>query len=226
MATPLEGHVGGWLYYLNILQKDQYDWIAVAVLAAFAAFPVWRRAASRSTVGRGAALTPELIAWVVVTTVVPTLMRTKLAWYLNPFYPAFALGVACIVVGAYRTTSAHPWRRRTIVGLVVAGLLLAEGRLIWYSLRTRDLGRSPQGLLLAERDALRSTTVFRAQWNHADRFVLEHLVGATPAVAGDVVRFMSLSRPGDCLLATSAHRGHHLRVVRSSRRWTLYCRPR
>ena len=30
-------------------------------------------------------------AWLGVTVLIPTVMQTKVAWYLNPFYPLFAL---------------------------------------------------------------------------------------------------------------------------------------
>ena len=36
-------------------------------------------------------------AWLGVTLLIPTLMQTKVAWYLNPFFPLFALATGLIV---------------------------------------------------------------------------------------------------------------------------------
>jgi hypothetical protein len=91
-ATVLEGHTGSLLYYPNNLQKDHYEWLIAAVVAVVL-FPLSRE--------RFRALLPELAgnsyaqaiagAWLGVTVLIPTMMQTKVAWYLNPFYPLFAL---------------------------------------------------------------------------------------------------------------------------------------
>ena len=39
-----------------------------------------------------------MAAWAGICFLIPTIMRTKLSWYLNPFYPPFALGVAWLFV--------------------------------------------------------------------------------------------------------------------------------
>ena len=91
-ATPLEGHTGSLLYYPNNLQKDHYMWL-LAVAAALVLFPL-TRARFRQW---GAELQGNHYAqavagaWLGVTVLIPTLMQTKVAWYLNPFYPLFAL---------------------------------------------------------------------------------------------------------------------------------------
>ena len=91
-ARPLEGHTGSLLYYPNNLQKDHYEWLVAAAVAVWL-FPVTRERLRcvwhelrgdryrQATVG----------AWAFATLAIPTVMQTKVAWYLNPFYPLFAL---------------------------------------------------------------------------------------------------------------------------------------
>ena len=91
-ATALEGHTGSLLYYPNNLQKDHYAWL-IATVVALCLLPLSRP--------RFRHMWSELIgqrylqslagAWLGATVLIPTLMQTKLAWYLNPFYPLFAL---------------------------------------------------------------------------------------------------------------------------------------
>jgi 4-amino-4-deoxy-L-arabinose transferase-like glycosyltransferase len=91
-ATALEGHTGSLLYYANNLQKDHYAWL-VAVVVALLLLPLsrqrFRHMWSELTGNRYAQALAG--AWLGVTVLIPTLMQTKLAWYLNPFYPLFAL---------------------------------------------------------------------------------------------------------------------------------------
>jgi len=91
-ATPLEGHTGSLLYYPNNLQKDHYLWL-LAVAAAIVLFPVTRaRFRQLGAELQGNPYAQAIAgAWLGVTVLIPTLMQTKVAWYLNPFYPLFAL---------------------------------------------------------------------------------------------------------------------------------------
>jgi 4-amino-4-deoxy-L-arabinose transferase-like glycosyltransferase len=91
-ATVLEGHTGSLLYYPNNLQKDHYAWL-VATGVALLLLPLTRarfRHMWSELSGRPYA---QAIAgaWLGVTVLIPTMMQTKVAWYLNPFYPLFAL---------------------------------------------------------------------------------------------------------------------------------------
>ena len=91
-ATALEGHTGSLLYYPNNLQKDHYEWL-LAVAVAVVLFPLSRER-FRQLWGELHGDPPAQAiagAWLGVTVLIPTLMQTKLAWYLNPFYPLFAL---------------------------------------------------------------------------------------------------------------------------------------
>jgi len=101
-ATPLEGHTGSLLYYPNNLQKDHYVWLIAAVVA-IVLFPLSRDRFRRlwSELSGNAYAQTIAGAWVGVTVLIPTMMQTKVAWYLNPFYPIFALMVGRILAQGF-----------------------------------------------------------------------------------------------------------------------------
>ncbi len=93
-ATALEGHTGTLLYYPNNLQKDHYAWL-LAVVVALLLLPLSRQRFRHMWSELAGNPYGQAIAgaWLGVTVLIPTLMQTKLAWYLNPFYPLFGLMV-------------------------------------------------------------------------------------------------------------------------------------
>ena len=227
-TSTIEDHPGSVFYYVNILQKHHYDWLLAAVLALLL-FPVPRERlrAFRDALRSGSGPLPLLVSWAAVSFAIPTVMTTKLAWYLHPFYPAFAIGVGAILahaVGAARTPSSIRWRRNALAAVIVLAVGVAEGKMIWYSYNHRDLASSAQGLMLAERDTLKGRQVFGARWDRADIFVAEALVGARHRLAPDLADFLRDSQPGDYLLSRSnlSHAGFSL--IRKSPRSHLYRR--
>src|SRR5262245_62291821 len=129
-------------------------------------------------------------------------MMTKVSWYLHPFYPILALLIAVAIARAWPNgESATPrWRNVAVIGIVVLACGVAEGRLVWNSVRNRNMRGSVQGLLQGERSALAGRTVFRDKWNHADRFVLVAMVGARMGLARDVEEFLHDGQEGDYLI--------------------------
>ena len=204
--TPLEGHNGGPLYYLNVLQKYHYDWLAAAVVAAFVGRIRWSSLRPHLFFWRGSNETTVLIgSWVTVTLLIPMLMQTKNAWYLQPFYPAFALGVAWLVDEGLRRTAHLPpvhTRRLALIAVVLLAFGVAEGRLWWYSFHRRDAANSAQGLILASRNELAGGQVFRDRWNYAEIFTVRAIAGARERTVADFDAFLRESGPGDYFLST------------------------
>ena len=201
-ARALEGHTGTPLYYLNVLQKDQYDWLLAAV-GALILFPLSRTRWRAAWQGSVAQRYPWTVAgaWIAVTLGIPTLMQTKVAWYLNPFFPIFAILVAWTFAhGLAHSAPALARRRRILAGLIVLALAVAESKLIWYSYNMRDLKHSAQGLILEQRDRLAGHRVFRHRWPRSGRFVLRHIVGGNPIEAESEHEFLAKGARGDYLL--------------------------
>jgi 4-amino-4-deoxy-L-arabinose transferase-like glycosyltransferase len=224
--TVIENHPGTPIYYLNILQKHQYGWILAGIIAVVLAPLPWRRVREWTLFWRGDHQRMLVGSWATVTLLIPTLMRTKLPWYLNTFYPVFALGIGWLLArAAAMPERAGPRRRQAIVAVTIFAVFgLAEGKLLYYSYHSRDLKQSAQGLLLAERHRLRSRRVFRDHWDNAELFVLRGMVGADGGLDAPVADFWRDSRPGDCLLSSAPVASASLELVRRAGSRTLYCR--
>ena len=231
-VTALDGHTGGPFYYVKILLKHQYAWVAACVVAAILCpLPLAKRRAALVFWRSDDGLPVVLAAWASCTLLIPTLMATKTPWYLNTFYPLFALGVARILVYGFSRTSSTPSLHARLVTLSVVTLLalaVAESKLWAYSFHYRDLSRSAQGLLLAEGDRLAGRRVYREELDRSATFVAG-LVGAELHTVSSYAEFLLVSRPGDFLLLSSRphHRRHDLRVVRSGAgHWLLVRREK
>ena len=220
-TVAIEEHPGSVFYYLNILHRHTYDWLIAAALA-FALFRIpWARLRA-AVAGTSESPSPGslLVVWAVIALLVPTLMETKLQWYLHTFYPVFAIGVGAIFAHGCGRAAAAPegwrsWRARALVAVIVLVACVAQGRLIWYSYHHLDLSRSSQGVLLAERDRLNGQIVFRRRLDRAEIFVLHALVGATHRLAPDAEIFLRDSKPGDYLLTRRERSDPRLAVVRN-----------
>jgi len=222
----IEGHPGGALYYLNILVKHHYEWL-VAGTGALLLFPVsWRRVRAQlvSWRGDGDGLKLLLAGWAGVTLAIPTLMQTKLPWYLNPFYPVFAVGLALVLARGFSAAAQSPrWRLAAYSAVFVLMLSVAEGKLLWYSFHYRDLRLSDQSLMLAEQGQLRGQPLYLEQDSRAARFVAGGVVGAEVHPAADRASFLRDSREGDYVLTAHPCDTPELDVVRSSGHHSL-CR--
>ena len=226
--TVIEDHPGSALYYLNILQKNHYDWLLAGVVGLML-FPIpWQRVSNRlMPLWQGDdGLGVLLASWGGITLLIPTVMRTKLPWYVNPFYPVFALVVAWILVrGLSQDSSGSYPRRQMLLGMVIViALGVAEGKLLWYPSHYRDLNDSTQGLLLQEKERLKNHRVFQAHWDRAEIFVVSGILGAERGLAARVETFWRESRPGDCLISSRRPSDAGLALVRAARHQALYCR--
>ena len=222
----IEGHRGSPFYHLNVLQKNQFDWLLAGIIAC-CLFPfAWARTRPWLTFWRGHDNFKLVVGtWFAVTLLMPALIRTKLSWYLNPFYPAFALLIAAAFVHGLTNTQAATRTRRIVLAMtVILALGVAESRLIWYSVHRRNLAGSTQGFLLAERENLSGRHVFRTRWDNSEIFVLDALVGAHAREAQTPEDFLRDSIPGDYWLARRELQLPELSLVRSQRRQWLYRR--
>ncbi len=216
----LDGHSGGPFYYLNILVKHHYDWLAAALVAVIVCPAILAAARKALYFWRSEDGLPVVIfAWAASTLLIPTFMVTKLPWYLNTFYPLFALGVAAALVTAFRYAKETPQQRSRLVALGVVTFVafgVAEGKLWAYSYHYRDLNRSAQGLLLEQRDRFAGHRVFRDRLDRGATFVAG-LIGVRLEVAESTSEFLRVSQPGDFFLRSSPphQRRSSVGVVRS-----------
>jgi 4-amino-4-deoxy-L-arabinose transferase-like glycosyltransferase len=225
--TVIENHPGTPFYYLNILQRNQFDWVLAGLAAWLLCAVPWRRVAQAVAFWRADDASKMLAAaWGVIAFLVPTLMRTKLSWYLDPFYPPFALGLGWLFVRAAANLRQESFNRRlTALAVVfVLAFAAAETRLMWYSFNRRSLSSSPQGFLLAAREILEGQRVFSDHWTHSESFVLEGMVGAEQRETQDVEAFLRDSIVGDYLFMSNESTDPGLLLVRTDGRHHLFRR--
>jgi 4-amino-4-deoxy-L-arabinose transferase-like glycosyltransferase len=230
-VRPIEEHPGGLFFYLYELQKTEYEWLFVLLLA-WALFPPARRVQKRAV-----ALTPDdthdigssrrtahvLIVYAVISLVVPSVMQTKVPWYLNTFFPVFAVAVALSIRRGLRVAAASRSgaRNAVLAAIVVLAGVVAETRLIWYSFHYRDLGLSNQSLILAERDRLRGRRLFFVPLSRAGHFVAAALAGAEPQRQTDMSDVRRVSRSGDFIVGALSCATFDADAVRSTGREVL-----
>jgi 4-amino-4-deoxy-L-arabinose transferase-like glycosyltransferase len=225
-TTTLDGHAGSPLFYLNILQKHHYDWM-VAALAAVILFPPASWASVRRALAfwrGGDDLRVLLGSWTSIALLVPTLMQTKLPWYLNPLYPIFALGVGWVLSQGFSRGGFPRHHRLLLVAMIVMAAGVAESKLIWYSFAHRGLEQSVQGLLLHEADRVRGSRVYRARWDRAETFVLKALVQARGVEVMTVEEFLRDGAEGDYLIMEPGVAHPDLMLVRVHGEHGLYRR--
>jgi 4-amino-4-deoxy-L-arabinose transferase-like glycosyltransferase len=220
-STVLEGHEGAPYYYLYFLQKHHYDWLLAGVVA-LACLPDRWSLVRMPAAGPGRFTRVLLLSWFAATFVLPSVVVTKLGWYLNSFYPLFALGVGWAIVESWRAAEAHPRRRALVAATVVVALGVAEGKLAWHSYRLLDLERSAQSLFLAHGPRLANQAVYATAWPHADRFVVR-TVGGHCMIAPGVEAFLAASHPDDLWLGPPAMDARLVPLATTGRQ-TLYRR--
>jgi hypothetical protein len=220
--TPYEGHAGTPLYYFDMLQRYHYDWLVAAVVALLLFPPTKAQWRAWLSIRRDDPPSKIVIAsWAAIAVAVPTLMQTKLSWYLNPFYPVFALILGGVLQHALAATNTGS-RRRTVALLAVIVLALgtAEGKMI-YQMYRRDASYSLQGLLERERSLLAGRTIFRSDWNLAERFVATRMIGSQVAQVSPA-GFLEVAADGDFLVAAPDLTNARLQKIREMPGAALY----
>jgi eukaryotic-like serine/threonine-protein kinase len=94
VVSPLEGHTGGPLYYVNYLARNEtLLWVVLLPFATALCVYLAVRRRSKSDI--------LLLTWMVAVFAVFTIAQTKLHYYILPVYPAFALAIASLI---YKTS--------------------------------------------------------------------------------------------------------------------------
>ena len=220
-SSVLEGHEGAPYYYLYFLQKHHYDWLLAGLIALICLPERWTRLRTLMA-GPDRFTAVLMLAWFAGTFVLPTVVATKLGWYLNPFYPLFALVVARVVVEAWQATAPHPRRAALVAASFVVALGVAESKLAWHSYRLLDVKRSAQRLFLAHEASIAGQHVYATEWPHADRFVVRTVGGRCITVAS-VDEYLAASQTGDLWLGPAAVDARLVPLATTGRQ-TLYRR--
>lgn len=112
IATPLEGHAPGYLFYAGKLVDGFFPWCLLLPFAVISSVRENLRGESRSRL---------LLTLAALVFGVYTLVQSKLVWYIIPIYPALALLVAAFVAKIYLSLRQ---RRKLKFALAASGVLL------------------------------------------------------------------------------------------------------
>lgn len=224
LLEPMDQRTGGWFFYLDVLQRHHYDILVGAVVIAALCPSVIRRTKALLWDGRTGHERAVLLAWATATLLLPTVAVTKLPWYLNPFYPFFAVLVGTVLAEGF-SALAHqaPWRWRIAMLALLLALSVAESKIWWRSIRLRDLNRSPQGLLIAERRQLSGRRICRRHWAHPEA-LLARVSGAEPVPLPATPAEMEAVSEGDYILSATALPQGSFELIRANAFERLYRR--
>jgi outer membrane protein assembly factor BamB len=89
-STPIEGHVGSYLFYFNYLTNNENAvWmILLPFSAGLCAFNAVAKRLKEDTL---------ILAWMTIVLVLFSLIQTKLEWYILPAFPAFAIAISSLL---------------------------------------------------------------------------------------------------------------------------------
>ena len=201
-SVAVEERTGGTLYYLGVLQRYQYDWLLAALGAIVLTHRSWPHVGRALWVSfRQRQPTVVLLAaWALGTFLVPMLVQTKLFWYLNPFYPLFAILVS-LAFANVALNGHHGAIRRPLMfagALLVGAVITTEARSMWRLHVVTNLDSSVQGVLLSKRARYNGGRVYRDRLQRGEAFVVRAIMRGTfhvqrggdddgPPVPGDVL---------------------------------------
>jgi hypothetical protein len=111
-TTILDEHIGGRYYYVNSLQRLFSPWFYLVPFAVVLSLKENIEGRTRSRV---------LLLVIIVVFGLYTVVRTKLAWYILPIYPALAILIASMITQAFKS-----YRSVAFSGLVVATLAVSS----------------------------------------------------------------------------------------------------
>jgi outer membrane protein assembly factor BamB len=99
-VSPLEGHVGGYLYYFsNLVQNENLLWV---ILLPFAA-----GVCAVNAVFKCSKVDTLIVVWMSIVLLVFTLVQTKIYWYILPAFPAFAIAIGSLLYQLLKKISGH-----------------------------------------------------------------------------------------------------------------------
>jgi 4-amino-4-deoxy-L-arabinose transferase-like glycosyltransferase len=89
-VSPIEGHVGGYLFYFSYLANNEnLLWVILLPFAAgLCAFNAVIKRLKEDTL---------ILAWISIVLAVFTFAQTKLYWYILPAFPAFAISISSLL---------------------------------------------------------------------------------------------------------------------------------
>lgn len=126
-STALEGHVGNYYFYIRTLINKYHPWILVGVISA--PYFLYKSLKKRYE---------EFIfptTWMFFIFIVATLVKTKLAWYIIPAYPAISISVGYFLA-KWLPEERKDWIKLAFIGAMILHVYESH---IWDHDYSRDI---------------------------------------------------------------------------------------
>ena len=143
-----------------------------------------------------------MVAWAVATFAVPTAMQTRVPWYLNAFYPLFAVLVGLLFAHGLESGVGRRLRTIAVITTIALAFVVAESRILWRVHVVTNLDASVQGLLLDHLVDGHGQRVFRDRRSRSEAFVVRALRHADFRVMDGGSRRPQDARSGDLVVTT------------------------
>lgn len=232
----LEKHDENVWYYPKIILRHHYDWLCVLFLSlvvnAYFFLRRWKRqrAPLKEWWGRFRSSSGMLfLLWGVLPILIPTWMRTKLAWYINPMYPALAFFIAWLWCRALKAndqrfgkTSA---RSSVLLIFFLIVLVAAEGRII-YHIEHRVRPQSDQALLRDIKPIFTpGSVIYSTDWNQGILFTARVVLASGTEKTISVESFIQEALAGSYLLAKrnfGSFQRTELQTIAANKHYVIY----
>jgi 4-amino-4-deoxy-L-arabinose transferase-like glycosyltransferase len=109
-TTAMDGHVGNYYFYIRTLVNKYHPWILVGVVSA--PYFLFKSIKTRYE---------EFIlptVWMFFVFVTFTLVKTKLAWYIIPAYPALSISVGYFLAKLFKEEHKN-WIKAAFIGVMI-----------------------------------------------------------------------------------------------------------
>ncbi|WP_160674204.1 glycosyltransferase family 39 protein [Clostridium sp. C8-1-8] len=118
-STALEGHIGPWNYYLELLYSNYIIYIItifilILILIASRGFVLCLKSNFSEYIG--------IILWIIVPLLMFSIAKTKLSWYIVSIYPPLA-----ILLGALAEESISTFKRSIIPIILIVAIITCGG---------------------------------------------------------------------------------------------------
>ena len=218
--TPIEGHLGGGIYYFNVLWRFFYLWLiflcGIVFIFLYNGFFKQINTQDRDYI-LGMAL------WVVIPILLFTLTKTKVRWYVLPVYPPIS-----IIIGALASKIILNGKLPTKIALLSSILFVC----IYYEYEIQSYLNKPTPKLhlnliqkIQDIDGMKGSTLFihhRAGSELPQNIILTaELYGDLHVADGDMIDF--LRKDGALLLLKKGNgseqiiKSNHLMVVTANK---------
>jgi 4-amino-4-deoxy-L-arabinose transferase-like glycosyltransferase len=117
-STTLEGHIGDFWYYFNIIKDFYYLWLLLLAFGILAGVIIFRRNFLNMNEGTRNYIL-GITLWLLIPLVVFTKAKTKIGWYVLPLYPAIAVAIGALCGAITRGTKRHTAAQIIVILLII-----------------------------------------------------------------------------------------------------------